>query len=91
MIRYSTALKNRIATAICRAVGSNGVMVFYSGTAPVCFDDPATGERVFTQHLEEADVRALCAGHEPVMPEGAGWWRVMDNGGLVMMQGDDRE
>lgn len=91
MIIYSTGLKNRIAATIARAIGSNGTVAFYSGEAPMSADDPPSGEKIGTRDLLVEEFGELRLGGQPVLPKGAGYWRILDNGGLVVMQGDGDE
>jgi hypothetical protein len=88
MITLSTSFHNRIMRELRRAVGSEGRLAFFDGKMPLFPDDSAEGERVESREVTDADLDRLCLGHEPEMPKAAGYWRLLDNGGLVLMQGD---
>jgi hypothetical protein len=90
MITLATSFHARIMRELRRAVGSEGRLAFFAGKMPLFPDDAAEGERVETREVTDADLDRLCLGHEPEMPKGAGYWRLLDNGALVLMQGDGR-
>jgi hypothetical protein len=89
MIQRSISLEHRLTREIVRHAGSLATLLYYQGTMPPSCDDTADGERVASlTPLEEAALRSLAEGHEPPLPDGANYWRLIDNGGLVVMQGD---
>lgn len=90
MITRSTSLDRRLERETVRHAGSEAKLVFYAGTMPASCEAPANGERVSDKAPDEAFVRAMASGIEPMLPEGAHYWRLYDNGGLVVMQGDGR-
>jgi hypothetical protein len=86
-MKYSKTLQGRILFVVERAIGSNGVLAFYSGEPPETADDEPTGEKLGTRALTPAELGALRNGTQPEMMQGASYWRLLDNGGLVVMQG----
>jgi hypothetical protein len=88
VITLATSFHARIMRELRRAVGSEGRLAFFAGKMPLFPDDQAEGERIETREVMDADLDRLCLGHEPEMPKAAGYWRLLDNGGLVLMQGD---
>lgn len=89
MITRSTGLQRRLAREMVRHAGSLAILMFYDGTMPATCDASADGERVTSQTpLAETFLRRLADGLEPALPQGATYWRLLDNGGLVVMQGD---
>lgn len=89
MIDRSVSLERRMTREIVRHAGSLATLVFYDGTMPDGCDEPANGERVASlTPMAESSLRQLAEGNEPTLPDGAKYWRLLDNGGLVVMQGD---
>jgi hypothetical protein len=89
MIQRSISLERRLQREMARHAGSLASLVFYHGTMPPSCDDTADGERVASlTPLEEAALRRLAEGHEPPLPDGANYWRLLSNDGVVVMQGD---
>lgn len=89
MIQRSISLERRMTREIVRHAGSMASLVFYRGIMPASCDDTADGERVASlTPMSEASLRALADGTEPDLPDDATYWRLLDNGGLVVMQGD---
>ena len=89
MIQLSTSMERRLAREIVRHAGSQASLVFYRGTMPADCDEAAHGERVASlTPMSETSLRSLAEGTEPALPEDAKYWRLLDNGGLVVMQGD---
>lgn len=86
-LKYSASLQSRITFVIERAIGSNGVLVFYAGAPPASADDEPTGEKIGVRALTPAELGALREGRGPEMMKGSTYWRLLDNGGLVVMQG----
>lgn len=86
----SRSLKNRLARELRRAIGSHGVLVFYSGPPPATADEPANGEKIGSREVVEADLLKLDSGEPLDVPAQAAWgyWRILDNGGLCVLQGD---
>lgn len=90
-LKYAATLRARITYVVERAIGSNGVLAFYAGPAPETADDEPTGEKTGTRALTPQELAALRQGHGPELPKGADYWRLLDNGGLVVMQGGGNE
>jgi hypothetical protein len=88
VITLATTFQVRILGELRRAAGSLGRFDFFAGPRPLFTDDPATGERIESRDPTDEELEALVDGIEPEMPKGAGYWRLLDNGGLVLMQGD---
>lgn len=89
MIQRSLSLEHRLTREIVRHAGSQACLVFYRGTMPADCDEAAHGERVASlTPMSETSLRSLADGTEPPMADGASYWRLLDNGGLVVMQGD---
>jgi hypothetical protein len=89
MIMRSVSLDRRIARELVRHAGSLSQVVYYNGTLPASCDDSANGERVGDlSPVPEEMIRRLVDGAEPGLLAGATYWRLLDNGGLVVMQGD---
>lgn len=88
MIQRSVSLKRRLEHETLRHAGSLARLIFYKGTMPLRCELQAEGERVESVVADEARVRDLAQGNDPVRPEGSSYWRLMDNNGNVVMQGD---
>jgi hypothetical protein len=91
MIQRGISLEHRLTREIVRHAGSLATLVYYQGTMPASCDASADGERVASlSPMSETAVRSLAEGHEPTLADGANYWRLLDNGGLVVMQGDGK-
>lgn len=90
MIQLAISLERRLMRETVRHAGSLAEVAYYSGSMPPCCEDRATGEKIGVEPATEALVRAITEGHEPALPKGATYWRVLDNGALVVMQGDGK-
>jgi hypothetical protein len=90
-MKYSASLRSRLTFVVERAIGSNGVLAFYNGPAPATADDEATGEKLGTRALTPAELGDLRNGRHPELMPGATYWRLLDNGGLVVLQGGGDE
>lgn len=88
MITLAATFHHRIMRELRRSLGADGQIVFYSGAMPVWPDDPAIGEKVSAREPTDEDLQRIIDANEPDLPEGAQYWRLLDNGGLVLMQGD---
>jgi hypothetical protein len=88
MIQRSVSLERRLLSETVRHAGSLAVLRFYHGTMPPCCEFAADGEWVETGKVSEATIRAMATGSAPTLPDGADYWRLMDNGGNVVMQGN---
>lgn len=88
MIQRSVSLKRRLEHEIVRHAGSLARLVHYKGEMPPRCELQAEGERVESMPAAEAQVRDLAQGNEPRLVEEATYWRLMDNNGNVVMQGD---
>jgi hypothetical protein len=88
MHQLCTSLKQRLERETVRHAGSLAVLVFYRGTMPLRCELVADGVRLERQPAGEATVRDLAQGNTPLMPKEANYWRLMDNNGNVVMQGD---
>lgn len=88
MMQRSTSLERRIESEIVRHAGSLARLHFYKGTMPQRCELQADGERIEGVPVGEAVVRDLAKGNAPLMPSGATYWRLMDNMGNVVLQGD---
>ena len=88
MIERSKSLNRRLEAECVRCAGSQAVLVFYKGTKPLACELVADGERVEMSQAREHTVRALYQGIAPELPAGADYWRLIDAGGNVVMQGD---
>jgi hypothetical protein len=90
MMVLSLSLERRLLRETLRHVGSEARLMQYSGRMPRTCEDAATGEKIGSLRMDEEVVRKTFDGHEPDLAEGAGYWRLLDNGGLVVMQGDGK-
>ena len=88
MMQRSTSLERRLEREIVRHAGSLARLHFYKGVMPLRCELVADGERVEGTQVSEAVVRDLAQGNAPLMPAGATYWRLMDNNGNVVMQGN---
>lgn len=88
MIQRSVSLKRRLEHEIVRHAGSLARIIHYKGTMPPRCELQAEGERVESIAASEPQLRDLAQGNEPRLAEGANYWRLMDNNGNVVMQGD---
>lgn len=81
-IRFSASLTRRLNAEINRAIGSNASMVFYDGAVPATLEASATGNKV-----KSGDITGEAVTFTHNLPEGATYWRILDAGGLVVVQG----
>jgi hypothetical protein len=88
MHQLCISLKQRLERETVRHAGSLAVLVFYKGTMPLRCELVADGVRLERLPASEATVRDLAQGNAPLMPKDADYWRLMDNGGNVVMQGN---
>jgi len=88
MIHLSTSLERRLLRETQRHAGSWAVMVFYKGAMPCRCELHAEGERLEQKSAPDWVVRDLVEGKEPELPPDAGFWRLLDNNGNCVMQGD---
>lgn len=89
MIVKSLSLKRALVRETLRRVGSLGQFVYYRGDMPQACEDPAAGEHIDTGKISEAEIRMVADGVEPMTPPGR-YWRLIDNDGNVVMQGDGK-
>ena len=88
MMVLSLSLERRLQREMLRHVGSEARLMHYTGKMPRTCEDQATGEKLSSVPMSEPVVRSTFDGREPKLADGAGYWRLLDNGGLVVMQGD---
>ncbi|HEY2538224.1 MAG TPA: hypothetical protein VGI28_01800 [Stellaceae bacterium] len=88
MIQRSISLKRRLEGETVRHVGSQGRLVYYKGEMPERCELQADGERIESVAAHEELVRDLHQGNQPKPQPPATYWRLMDNNGNVVMQGD---
>lgn len=85
----SVSLERALVREMLRRAGSVAGLVYYTGPMPKHCEDQATGEKLGRSRAAEEAVRSLAAeGRQPDLVPGAGYWRVLDNNGDVVMQGD---
>jgi len=84
----SLSLERRLMRETVRHLGSQARLIRYSGRMPRTCEEPATGEKISSVAMDEPVMRELFGGREPRLGDGEGYWRLLDNGGLVVMQGD---
>lgn len=89
MIMPSLSLRRRLTHEMERHAGSLASLVFYNGTMPATCDISADGTKVKAETLPEDFFSHIAYGEEPGLPAGATYWRVLDNAGIVAMQGDN--
>lgn len=89
MITRSVSLQRRLVHEMERHAGSLASLVFYDGAIPATCDDAADGVKIRAEPLPEAFMQHIAYGEEPALPHGARYWRVYDNGGICVMQGDN--
>lgn len=87
MIERSVSFQRALEREALRYAGSLAVVAFYSGSRPHSCEAQATGERLAHQRVSEEQIRGLVRGQDLELPPGATYWRVLDNGGNVVMQG----
>lgn len=87
-MQRSMSLQRRLETETLRAAGSLARLHFYKGTMPLRCELQADGERIKGIPATEAMVRDLAQGNAPLMEKGSNYWRLLDNGGNVVMQGN---
>lgn len=87
MIQRSLSLERRLEAETVRHAGSLARFVCYRGQMPLRCELVADGERMENRAAYEALVRSLVHGAVPTLPEGATYWRLIDNNGNVIMQG----
>lgn len=90
MILPSLSLRRRLVREMERHTGSLGSLAFYNGVMPGSCDAAADGSKVAAEPLREGFFTGITYGEEPALPEGASYWRVYDNAGAVVMQGDGK-
>lgn len=84
---FSLALAHRFESELVRYAGGQARLVFYKGEKPATCEERAQGERVADQAASEDMLRGLYRGDAPPLPEGANYWRLLNNDGNVAMQG----
>ena len=89
MIVRSLSLQRRMQTEMERHAGSMASLVFYDGSMPTTCDAAADGVKIRAEPLPEQFMLHVLYGEEPGLPTGAKYWRVYDNGGICIMQGDN--
>ena len=90
MIQRSVSLTRRLEHEIVRHAGSMARIIHYKGEMPLRCELQGEGERVESIAASEAQVRDLAQGNEPELIAPATYWRLMDNNGNVVMQGDSK-
>ena len=90
MITLSVSLQRRLIAEMERHAGSLAALVFYDGVMPATCDEHADGAKIKAQPLPAEFMTHIRYGEEPGLPTGAKYWRVYDNGGIVVMQGDNQ-
>lgn len=89
MILRSASLVRRLDRETERHVGSLAQLAFYSGTMPATLDDSANGEKIATlQPLPQGILIGLRENREPELITGSSYWRIYDNNGFCVFQGD---
>jgi hypothetical protein len=88
MIMHSLSLQRRLVREMERHAGSLASLAFFDGVMPATCDAQANGARVMAESLPEGFFNRIFYGDEPVLPERATYWRVMNNDGECMLQGD---
>lgn len=88
MIVRSLSLTRRMIRETERHAGSMARLVFYDGVMPSSTDGVADGQKVHVQDMPADFVANMTYAQEPHMPDGATYWRLLDNGGNVVAQGD---
>lgn len=90
MIVRSLSLQHRLVREMERHAGSLARLVFYDGVMPASCDGSADGAKVKVQDVPAGFWTQIFYNEEPGLPEGSTYWRVYDNGGLVVIQGDGK-
>ena len=90
MIQRSISLKRRLELEALRLAGSLARVIYYHGEMPLRPELQAEGERVLSTDAPEEVIRAMLQGEEPKLAEGSTYWRLMDNNGNVVMQGNGK-
>jgi hypothetical protein len=90
MIQRSVSLKRRLELEALRHTGSLARLIHYHGPMPQRCEFQAEGERVLSTDADEQTIRGMLQGEEPKLAKGAEYWRLMDNNGNVVMQGDGK-
>jgi hypothetical protein len=90
MIQRSVSLKRRLELEALRHAGSLARLISYRGPMPPRCELQAEGERMESSSAAEEVIRGMLQGEEPKLAEGATYWRLMDNNGNVVMQGDGK-
>ena len=88
MIQRSVSLTRRLEHEIVRHAGTLARVIHYKGEMPPRCELQAEGERIESIAASEAQIRDLAQGNEPELIAPATYWRLMDNNGNVVMQGD---
>lgn len=88
MIQRALSLTRRLELETLRHAGSLARIVLYKGEMPLKCELMAEGERVESIPASEERIRAMLQGSEPELIHGATYWRLLDNNGNVVMQGD---
>lgn len=90
MIQRSVSLHQRLQRETLRHAGSLARIVFWKGDMPLGCELQAEGERECSVEASEGTIIRIIQGTEPEMPKGATYWRLLDNNGNVVMQGDGK-
>jgi hypothetical protein len=87
----SLSLRRRLVHEMERAAGSLASLAFYDGVMPATCDAAADGARIQAEPLPAQFFDHVSYGEEPALPQGARYWRVLSNEGVVVLQGDNAE
>ena len=88
MIHLSVSLERRLLRETQRHAGSWATMIFYKGTMPLRCELMADGERILSRSAPDWTIAELVSNKEPELPPEATYWRLVDNNGNCVMQGD---
>jgi len=90
MITRSLSLLRRLTNEMERHAGSLARLAYFDGVMPANCDGVSDGTRVSVQDLPRGFMLDILYNTEPELPSGATYWRVFDNNGAVVLQGDGK-
>lgn len=90
-VTYSAQLIHAVTLAAQRLAGSHAVVQFWRGPMPSTCDDPAQGERVGAMDMPDTFISETRDEIEPVLPQKADYWRLIDANNNVLMQGNGKK
>lgn len=88
MIFTSLRMMRRLIREIERDCGSRAELHYFDGMMPSSTDARAEGNKIAIMRPPDNFVADVIYGDEPELVRGAKYWRLLNNDGNVVLQGD---